>query len=107
MNYKNERKRWGWVCGCAVLFVASVACAKSTVPETIIFAGDDNYPPLQWVDESGKNRGMIFELEKSIRWTDTKFSIRFLYPHKNHELTMSSNIMQKSIKIILCILPQN
>jgi EAL domain-containing protein (putative c-di-GMP-specific phosphodiesterase class I)/ABC-type amino acid transport substrate-binding protein/GGDEF domain-containing protein len=66
MNYKNEKKRWGWVCGCAVLFVASVACAKSTVPETIIFAGDDNYPPLQWVDESGKNRGMIFELEKSL-----------------------------------------
>ncbi|WP_303761416.1 hypothetical protein [Alcanivorax jadensis] len=60
MNYKNERKTWGWMYGCAALFVASVACAENTVPETIIFAGDDNYPPFQWVDESGKNRGDDF-----------------------------------------------
>lgn len=66
MNYNNERKKRGWAYGCAMWLVASVACAGNTVPETIIFAGDDNYPPLQWVDEQGKNKGMIFDLEKAL-----------------------------------------
>ncbi|MDZ7852347.1 MAG: EAL domain-containing protein [Halomonas sp.] len=62
----------------ACLLVAGLALASSVplaaqilsppqeIPEPLVFAGSDDYPPFQWLDDDGEPRGFVIDLQDAI-----------------------------------------
>ena len=55
-------KRLGWVLPILLSLLAQPACASFTMPERIVVALDDNYPPYVFRDGNGQIKGYLIDL---------------------------------------------
>ena len=51
--------------GLAMVMTSSVSLA-APIPSPLVFAGSDDYPPFQWLDDSGEPRGFVIDLQNAI-----------------------------------------
>lgn len=45
---------------------AQIPPPPQAAPDTLVFAGSENYPPFQWLDDNGEPRGFLIDLQNAI-----------------------------------------
>lgn len=63
-NIKNRSLK-GLLAGLGLLLSGALA-GQEALAEPLRFAGDDNYPPFEWLSESGQANGFVVELGRAI-----------------------------------------
>ncbi|WP_170840079.1 putative bifunctional diguanylate cyclase/phosphodiesterase [Halomonas daqiaonensis] len=56
----------GLVVTSSVPLAAQIPPPPASIPDPLVFAGSDDYPPFQWRDGSGQARGFVIDLQDAI-----------------------------------------
>ncbi|MDX1803876.1 MAG: EAL domain-containing protein [Alcanivorax sp.] len=49
-----------------MILIVMAGGARASVPDTLVFAGDDHYPPFQWRSADGHVHGFVEDLEQAL-----------------------------------------